>query len=151
MLRKFIQCLHLQIICILTLFSCNSTNVDDQLPNIVLLIGDDHGYPYFGFMGSEYVKTPNMDKLASNGTVFRNGYVPDNHCRPSLATLVTGILPINHRMEVEKMILKNGIADDSEKIEFSHHAMKYFITLPKLLKKKEIYQLPRRKMVGISL
>ena len=116
MLRKFIQCLHLQIICILTLFSCNSTNVDDQLPNIVLLIGDDHGYPYFGFMGSEYVKTPNMDKLASNGTVFRNGYVPDNHCRPSLATLVTGILPINHRMEVEKMILKNGIADDNEKI-----------------------------------
>ena len=105
MLRKFIQCLHLQIICILTLFSCNSTNVDDQLPNIVLLIGDDHGYPYFGFMGSEYVKTPNMDKLASSGTVFRNGYVPDNHCRPSLATLVTGILPINHRMEVEKMIL----------------------------------------------
>ncbi len=137
MLRKFIQCLLLQIICILTLFSCNSTNVDDQLPNIVLLIGDDHGYPYFGFMGSEYVKTPNMDKLASNGTVFRNGYVPDNHCRPSLATLVTGILPINHRMEVEKMILKNGIVDDREKIEFSHHAMKYFITLPKLLKKKK--------------
>ena len=137
MLLKFIKCLFLKIICILTLFSCNSTNINSSLPNIVLIIGDDHGYPYFGFMGSEYVKTPNMDQLASNGTVFRNGYVPDNHCRPSLATLVTGILPINHRMEVEKMILKNGIANDSEKIEFSHHAMKYFITLPKLLKKKK--------------
>ena len=36
----------------------------DQPPNIVLLIGDDHGYPYFGFMGDETVITPSMDALA---------------------------------------------------------------------------------------
>ena len=36
---------------------------DTKLPNIVLIIGDDHGYPYFGFMGADYVKTPNMDHL----------------------------------------------------------------------------------------
>ena len=69
---------------------------DTKLPNIVLIIGDDHGYPYFGFMGADYVKTPNMDALASSGVLFKNGYVPDNHCRPSLATLVTGVLPVDY-------------------------------------------------------
>ena len=54
-----------------------------QLPNIVLIIGDDQGAPYFGFMGADYVQTPNMDTLAKSGTLFINGYVPDNHCRPS--------------------------------------------------------------------
>lgn len=33
------------------LFSCNSK--DDDPPNIVLIIGDDHGWPYYGFMGNE--------------------------------------------------------------------------------------------------
>ena len=84
-------------------------NSKSDLPNIILIIGDDHGYPYFGFMGADYVKTPNMDQLASNRTLFKNGYVPDNHCRPSLATLVTGILPIKYNKEVEQMILDKAI------------------------------------------
>ena len=94
-------------------FSCENNSKSD-LPNIILIIGDDHGYPYFGFMGADYVKTPNMDQLASSGTLFKNGYVPDNHCRPSLATLVTGMLPIKYNREVEQMIL------DKAKIEENH-------------------------------
>ena len=39
-------------------------------PNIVLLIGDDHGYPYFGFMGDDNVETPSMDALAAGGVTF---------------------------------------------------------------------------------
>ena len=42
-------------------------------PNIILLIGDDQGYPYFGFMGADYVHTPNMDALAASGTLFATG------------------------------------------------------------------------------
>ena len=76
------------LIILLSFFSCQQKNISDP-PNIVLIIGDDHGYPYFGFMGAGYVQTPNMGELASSGTVFINGYVPDNHCRPSLATLIT--------------------------------------------------------------
>ena len=71
---------------ILFLFSgCSQTNI--KRPNILLIIGDDHGYPYFGFMGSEIVSTPNMDVLARSGALFTNGYVPDNHCRPALQAL----------------------------------------------------------------
>ena len=123
-------------------YSCHSkkqkmaTQAPKELPNIILLIGDDHGYPYFGFMGADYVQTPNMDELAGSGTLFDNGYVPDNHCRPSLATLMTGMLPIDYKNKVDAMIAELGISEDKEKREFDHHAMKHFMTLPILLKQK---------------
>ena len=41
-------------------------------PNIVLVIGDDHGWPDSGFMGHEVVETPSLDELAASGTVFTN-------------------------------------------------------------------------------
>ena len=85
---------------VLIVFSCNHQNAkQNSKPNIILIIGDDHGYPYFGFMGSEIVKTPHMDTLANNGVLFTNGYVPDNHCRPALQSLVTGILPYNYNQK----------------------------------------------------
>ena len=107
----------------------------DEKPNIILLVGDDQGYPYFGFMGADYVQTPNMDELAASGTLFTNGYVPQNHCRPSLQTLMTGTLPTTHEQDVERLIMEKQIPDDSV-VEFRHHAMKYFETLPKILAKQ---------------
>ena len=124
--------------------SC-STPVDNSekeeptpLPNIVLLVGDDQGYPYFGFMGADYVQTPNMDKLAASGVVFNQGYVPDNHCRPSLQTLMTGTLPIQYEQEVKKLLASERPEDaaaDWER-EFRFHAMKHFETLPRILTEK---------------
>jgi len=104
-----------------------------EYPNIVLLVGDDQGYPYFGFMGADYVQTPNMDKLAASGTLFTEGYVPQNHCRPSLQTLMTGTLPINHEQAVDALIKEKSIPEDSI-VGFKHHAMRYFQTLPRILK-----------------
>ena len=40
--------------------------------------------------------TPNMDTLAASGILFTDGYVSDNHCRPSLQTLLNGMLPIDY-------------------------------------------------------
>jgi uncharacterized sulfatase len=62
-------------------------------PNIVLIIGDDHGYPDFGFMGSPYVETPQLDRLAAEGTVFTHGYNTASLCAPSLGTLLSGLYP----------------------------------------------------------
>lgn len=63
-------------------------------PNVVLIIADDHGYPYFGFTGSEIVKTPNLDRLAAEGTVFTQGFATSNVCRPSMWTLLNGLYPL---------------------------------------------------------
>jgi uncharacterized sulfatase len=59
-------------------------------PNIVLIIGDDHGYPYSGFMGDPIVKTPNLDRLAAGGVVFPTAYVTASTCEPSLRSILTG-------------------------------------------------------------
>ena len=82
----------------LLLLACGSA--EPALPNLVLVIGDDHGYPDFGFMGSPVVQTPRLDRLAAEGVVFPVGYSTASLCRPSLRTLLTGLEPTQYaRME----------------------------------------------------
>ena len=75
--------------CILILVSCSSIN--DSKPNIIIILADDAGYSDFGFMGSDEIKTPNLDQLAFDGVVFNNAYVSASVCSPSRAGLLTGM------------------------------------------------------------
>jgi len=68
----------------------------DRPPNIVMIISDDQAYDDFGFMGNPDVRTPALDRLAAQSARFINGYVPSSVCRPSLATLLTGLYPHRH-------------------------------------------------------
>ncbi len=65
-------------------------------PNIVMIISDDQAFTDYGFMGHPTIQTPNLDRLAGRSAVFRRGYVPSALCRPSLATLITGLYPHQH-------------------------------------------------------
>lgn len=65
-------------------------------PNVVMIISDDQAYTDFGFMGNPLARTPHIDRLASQSARYRNGYVPSSVCRPSLATLLTGLYPHQH-------------------------------------------------------
>lgn len=49
-------------------------------------------------MGHETIQTPNLDRLAREGVTFRRGYVPTALCRPSLATMITGLYPHQHKI-----------------------------------------------------
>ena len=69
---------------------------ESRPPNVVFLISDDHGWTDYGFMGHPVVQTPHLDQLASEGMVWTRGYVPTSLCRPSLATLMTGLYPHQH-------------------------------------------------------
>ena len=71
-------------------------SIAQDLPNIVLILPDDHGWEDLGFMGHAVVRTPSIDRLASESLLFTRGYVPTALCRPSLATLVTGLYPHQH-------------------------------------------------------
>lgn len=64
-------------------------------PNIILIISDDHGFPDYGFMGSQVVRTPRLDRIASQSLLYTRGYVMPV-CSPSLACLLTGKLPHQH-------------------------------------------------------
>lgn len=65
-------------------------------PNVVMILADDQSYRDFGFMGNDIVQTPHLDRLASRSARYSNGYVPMSVCRPSLATLLTGLYPHQH-------------------------------------------------------
>ncbi len=65
-------------------------------PNVVLILSDDQGWMDYGFMGHEIVRTPNLDALAEQSLLFERGYVVAPLCRPSLASIVTGLHPHQH-------------------------------------------------------
>lgn len=71
---------------------------DSKLPNIVLILSDDHGWTDYGFMGSDQIQTPRLDQLAAQSRTFRRGYVPSSLCCPSLATIITGLYPQQHKV-----------------------------------------------------
>lgn len=69
-----------------------------QPPNIVFILSDDQAWTDYGFMGHPHIQTPNLDRLAKSAAVFRRGYVPTALCRPSLATLITGLYAHQHKI-----------------------------------------------------
>lgn len=75
---------------VFALQACAESSSVTKKPNIVLIFSDDAGYSDFGFTGSKEIRTPNLDQLASQGTVFTQAYVSDPTCGPSRAGLMTG-------------------------------------------------------------
>jgi uncharacterized sulfatase len=67
-------------------------------PNIVLIISDDHAWTDYRFMGHPDLRTPHIDQLAAQSLAFSRGYVPTSLCRTSLASLMTGLYPHQHRI-----------------------------------------------------
>jgi arylsulfatase len=84
--------------------SCTTTEKKevtvDERPNIVILLIDDMGYADLGSYGSE-ISTPNIDKLASDGTKFIN-YHTAATCSPTRSMLLTGV--DNHLTGMGNMI-----------------------------------------------
>ena len=67
-------------------------------PNVVLIVADDQHWRDYAFMGHPHLRTPNLDRLARESLLYRRGYVPSSLCCPSLASLITGRFPHEHRV-----------------------------------------------------
>jgi arylsulfatase A-like enzyme len=67
-------------------------------PNIILMMADDLGWGDTGFNGNGEIKTPNMDKLADKGLIFRRFYSASPVCSPTRASCLTGRNP--YRMNI---------------------------------------------------
>jgi choline-sulfatase len=61
--------------------------------NVLFIMGDDHSAGVLGCYGNKIVRTPNLDRLASQGTRFDRAYVNCPMCTPSRQSLITGKLP----------------------------------------------------------
>lgn len=65
-------------------------------PNIVLIFADDLGWKDLGYQGSDFMETPNIDRLARQGMVFSAGYAGAGNCAPSRACLLSGTYTPRH-------------------------------------------------------
>jgi arylsulfatase A-like enzyme len=65
----------------------------DTQPNIVLLMGDDHGWEETGYNGHPHVKTPVLDEIAATGLRFDRFYAAHPSCSPTRASFLTGRHP----------------------------------------------------------
>ncbi len=86
-------------------------------PNIIFVLADDLGYHDVGFNGRTEWKTPNLDKLAAQGTIFKRWYANAVVCAPSRAALMTG-----------KYTIHNGVSGNSADLPRTE------ITIPDALK-----------------
>lgn len=64
-----------------------------ELPNIIFILADDMGYGDMGCVGHPYIKTPALDQLAAEGTLFSQFYVSNPVCSPSRTAFMTGRYP----------------------------------------------------------
>jgi N-sulfoglucosamine sulfohydrolase len=62
----------------------------DDRPNILWISTEDHN-PALGAYGDEYAHTPNIDRLAEEGIVYRNAFVPSPICSPARSAIITGM------------------------------------------------------------
>jgi arylsulfatase A-like enzyme len=60
-------------------------------PNFVFFLGEGLRYDEFSCMGNPIIQTPNMDRLAREGMMFRNAFVTNALCLPSRASILTGL------------------------------------------------------------
>ena len=62
-------------------------------PNFVVFVADDAGWSDFGAYGNRVARTPNLDALASSGTVFENAFLTTASCSPSRISILSGRYP----------------------------------------------------------
>ncbi|MES2506241.1 MAG: sulfatase, partial [Verrucomicrobiota bacterium] len=74
-------------------------------PNVLFIIFDDWGWRDAGAYGSTWVKTPNFDRIAKEGILFKNAYTSNPKCSPCRASILTG----RNTWQLEEASCHNGL------------------------------------------
>lgn len=74
----------------ITTISCETKTEGSEKPNIIYILADDLGYGDLGCYGQQWIKTPNIDRLAAEGILFTQHYSGSTVCAPSRSSLMTG-------------------------------------------------------------
>ncbi len=73
-----------------------SASSGKRRPNVIFILTDDQGPWAAGCYGNPEIRTPNIDRIAQRGVLFRNFFVATPVCSPSRATFLTGRIPSQH-------------------------------------------------------
>ncbi len=67
--------------------------------NIIFILTDDHRFDALGFLKAQaFIKTPNLDRLASGGAYLPNAFVTTSLCSPSRGSILTGLFAHKHKV-----------------------------------------------------
>ena len=84
-------------------------------PNFIFILADDLGWGDLSCYGNKQIKTPNLDRLASQGTLFTQFYVNGSVCSPSRCAFMTSQYPARHRIHghyaTHESNAKRGMSD----------------------------------------
>ncbi len=75
---------------LLTSYSISSFAQNSKKTNIMFIMSDDHAYQAISAYSDKLIKTPNIDRIAKEGMLFKNACVTNSICAPSRATILTG-------------------------------------------------------------
>lgn len=90
----------------LWLFACFQSFAAADRPNVVIILADDLAWADVGCYGAKFHETPSLDRFASEGMRFTNGYAAHPSCSPSRAALLTGRYPA--RLKITEFIPGSG-------------------------------------------
>lgn len=100
------------------LFACHEQAPKQACPNIIFIMSDDHAFQAISAYNNKLIQTPNIDRIARKGVLFKNAFVTNSICGPSRAVILTG-----------KYSHLNGFKDNSSCFNGDQP------TLPKILKR----------------
>lgn len=90
-------CFWSALMLLLVLAGCgNQQSENIEHPNVVFIITDDQRWDALGFAGNPSLRTPNIDKLASEGVYFSNYFCTTSLCSPSRASILSGLYAHAH-------------------------------------------------------
>lgn len=106
----------------LVVFSCEqrtqkAKEKEKSQPNILFIMSDDHAVKAISAYSRELINTPNIDRIANEGVLLKNGFVTNSICAPSRAAILTG-----------KYSHLNGLRDNRDEFDGSQ------VIFPKLLR-----------------
>ena len=106
------------LLVILFAVSCfNITNAQqDQTvenPNIIFILTDDQRFDAIGYVGNEFVETPEMDNLAKSGTYFNSAIVTTPICAASRTSILTGLYERSHNFNFQTGNVRDEYMDNS--------------------------------------
>ena len=102
----------------------------EKRPNIIFILTDNQGAWQLGCYGNPDYKTPNIDRIASEGVRFTNAFSNNAVCSPTRATFLTGLTPSQHG--VHRYLAKGGLQIGPK----AKYTLEEFTTLPETLHKK---------------
>ncbi len=95
-------------------------------PNVIFILTDNHGAWTLGCYGNKDIRTPNIDRLASEGMLFTRAMSSNPVCSPTRATYLTGLIPSQHGLHC---FLDNKYMVGPE----AYYTLEEFQTLPRIL------------------